>query len=524
MKEFTVLCYLNGDNDLAEEILHSVDMMETVGSSADMNIVALVDGHPAYTARYGSGWQGTKLLYIEKDTQIGRICSTVLEDRKEQDLGDPATLAHFIQDVRERFPARRYLFFMFTHGSGVIDTGGAGFGRLPKSAAFSPDVTAARKMSLPVFADAMRQGLGTDRFDLSVFFSCLTGMVEIGYALRDLTDYIIASEDEIRMVNDPPGAFQVRGIQFEKLLAALQADPALPPKALGRTLIEPYIDQYRKPVVLTSETGDVVTCRLTAGLAMIRTRDFAVLSSKMDRLARSLIRQLDNPQTVSHTARTIHQALGRTQSFRSFLNLEYHDLIGFLERLAHLTRDDDVARLAHGIIQLVSRDVIVDERHTPDCDATGLSVYLPSFLVPDNVFEQHHQFYRESGFSRDTKWDEMAAQFRRAMRRSYPDYLVDQVFDAAQRPHGPRLQNLNAKIVWSLRKQLQQGQFNATRRYMTAVAAMTPEQRPHQALTLLHTFLTESARIHPQGTPLVRQVAGFIKKGYPPLPKQDIPF
>jgi hypothetical protein len=37
-------------------------------------------------------------------------------------------------------------------------------------------------------------------------------MVEVGYALRDITEYLIASEDEIRIVNDPPGSFQIRGI------------------------------------------------------------------------------------------------------------------------------------------------------------------------------------------------------------------------------------------------------------------------------------------------------------------------
>ena len=38
------MCYMNGDNDLAGEILHTVDMMETVVSSQDIDILALVDG------------------------------------------------------------------------------------------------------------------------------------------------------------------------------------------------------------------------------------------------------------------------------------------------------------------------------------------------------------------------------------------------------------------------------------------------------------------------------------------------
>ncbi len=41
----TILCYLNGDNDLGQEVLHALDMMETVGSSDAVNVIALVDSH-----------------------------------------------------------------------------------------------------------------------------------------------------------------------------------------------------------------------------------------------------------------------------------------------------------------------------------------------------------------------------------------------------------------------------------------------------------------------------------------------
>jgi len=38
------MCYMNGDNNLTDEVLHAVDMMETVGSSKHLTILALVDG------------------------------------------------------------------------------------------------------------------------------------------------------------------------------------------------------------------------------------------------------------------------------------------------------------------------------------------------------------------------------------------------------------------------------------------------------------------------------------------------
>ncbi|MDJ0876907.1 MAG: hypothetical protein QNJ02_16670, partial [Desulfobacterales bacterium] len=48
----TILCYMNGDNELGQEVLHALDMMETVGSSETINVVALVDSHPRWLAPY----------------------------------------------------------------------------------------------------------------------------------------------------------------------------------------------------------------------------------------------------------------------------------------------------------------------------------------------------------------------------------------------------------------------------------------------------------------------------------------
>ena len=73
------MLYLNGDNNLTHEVLHAVDMLETVGSSDELNIIALVDGRPGSGHGYGQGWDGSKLLYITRDTRIGEINSLVLQ-------------------------------------------------------------------------------------------------------------------------------------------------------------------------------------------------------------------------------------------------------------------------------------------------------------------------------------------------------------------------------------------------------------------------------------------------------------
>jgi len=82
------MLYMNGDNNLTHEVLYSLDMIETVGSSDDINILALVDGRPGVDHGYGNNWDGTKLLYITRDTRIGEINSLIEQYTRDVRLKD----------------------------------------------------------------------------------------------------------------------------------------------------------------------------------------------------------------------------------------------------------------------------------------------------------------------------------------------------------------------------------------------------------------------------------------------------
>ncbi|MBT8361920.1 MAG: hypothetical protein KJO32_13295, partial [Deltaproteobacteria bacterium] len=209
-KKVTIICYMNGDNNLANEVLYAVDMMETVGSSRDVDIIALVDGKAGENGAYGSQWENTKLLHIIKDDEIGVINSRVIEDMGEENLGDPQVLEKFIKKCL-KYPSEKYIFILFAHGRGIIDTKSLNTLRDYKSVLLSPDETGQRAMTHQEFNQAIENGLSGEKFHLMLFFSCLTNMVEVGYELQDVTRYVIGSEDEIRMVNKPAGMFQIRG-------------------------------------------------------------------------------------------------------------------------------------------------------------------------------------------------------------------------------------------------------------------------------------------------------------------------
>jgi len=409
------MLYLNGDNNLTHEVLHAVDMLETVGSSDDLNILALVDGRPGGDHGYGQGWDGSKLLYIMHDTRIGEINSLVLQDMGEQNMGEPETLALFIKHGLG-YPADRYVFGTFAHGRGVIDTQTFATPGPHKSLAISPDETDGSMMTLQGFRHAVQRGLNGKKFDAMVFFSCLTGMVEVGYALKDLTQYLIVSEDEIRIVNNPPGSFQIRGIKFEEPLKAIRSNPDLSIYDFGKITIDTFIEQYSREVTLKDSHERPYTCRYSAALALIESQALNQLAGSLNKLAGYITDRLSASDDSKVLLNEIQSALSKTQRYSSFMNLEYYDLLDFIQRLAGKTRDQRLTASCLEVVDIIRNKVVVYEKHTPDSSSNGLSIFFPNYLIPDNIFYSHQKMYQESKFCQDTRWDEMIDLIRKRMR------------------------------------------------------------------------------------------------------------
>jgi len=414
-KAYTIMLYLNGDNNLTHEVLHTVDMLETVGSSDDMNILVLVDGRPGGDHGYGPGWDGSKLLYITHDSRIGEINSLVLQDMGEQNLGEPETLASFIKQGLG-YPADRYVFGTFAHGRGVIDTQTIAAPEPQKSLAISPDETDGSMMTLQDFRHAVQRGLNGKKFDAMVFFSCLTGMVEVGYALKDLTKYLIVSEDEIRIVNNPPGSFQIRGIKFEEPLKAIRSNPDLSIYDFGKITIDTFIEQYSREVTLKDSHQRPYTCRYPAALALIESQALDQLAGHLNKLAGYINDRLRASDDSTMLLNEIQSALSKTQRYSSFMNLEYYDLQDFIQNLAGKTRDQRLTASCLAVVDFMVNKVVVYEKHTPDSASNGLSIFLSNYLIPDNIFRSHQKMYQKSKFCQDTSWDEMIELIRIQMR------------------------------------------------------------------------------------------------------------
>jgi hypothetical protein len=64
IKDYLVIVYSAGDNDLKDYLFNDLDEIEEVGSNENIDIVAIAD-----QGKYGNQWQGCRILHLQKDTK-----------------------------------------------------------------------------------------------------------------------------------------------------------------------------------------------------------------------------------------------------------------------------------------------------------------------------------------------------------------------------------------------------------------------------------------------------------------------
>lgn len=117
LKKWTILVYLDADNNLESEGIIDVNEMEQVGSDDNINIVVQFDRTPGYDFSNGN-WTTTRRYYITKDTNKSFINSTMITDLGEKNMGAEATLTDFLRWGMTNYPAERYFLILWNHGGG----------------------------------------------------------------------------------------------------------------------------------------------------------------------------------------------------------------------------------------------------------------------------------------------------------------------------------------------------------------------------------------------------------------------
>lgn len=361
---WTVLIYLDGDNDLESGGILNFNQMETVGSTKDVRIIVQMDRTPNYDTSNGN-WTDTRRYLITRDSDSSAMHSIRLDDPAlgELDMGDWHTLRDFVEWGVGQFPADHYCLIVWDHGSGwsirSMSTG-------PATKYIAVDDTDNGGMNVTDIPAALRNV----RMDVVAFDACLMQQLETAYELKDSTSYMVGSA-----APEPSP-----GYDYAAWLARINASTS--PRDLCRIIVDEFGKAYPAGYVGITQSALDETKIGALASATSRFSDMLISHAASDGYA----------LTTARTAALNYSVLkGGTQRYSL-------DLLDYATRSAQIIGPDADAALA-GLRSALS-DAVVRETHNPDTpNAHGLGIYVP----PPFQFDYTYNRLR---IASDTTWDE----------------------------------------------------------------------------------------------------------------------
>lgn len=174
----TVLIYMAGDNSLSSFVEYNMKMIEEGCKNADLengNIIAYIDERGA-----------TPGLYQFQKDKNGIVSRNLIKEYEEENSASPENLRSVITTVKEQFPSESMGIVLWSHGTAWLPSNLDSYLR-----SFGQDGN--NYMEL----DDLSYVLNDFHFDFILFDTCYMASVEVVYALRNCTDYIIGSATEI---------------------------------------------------------------------------------------------------------------------------------------------------------------------------------------------------------------------------------------------------------------------------------------------------------------------------------------
>lgn len=407
-KEWTVMVYLAGDNNLDSAGVIDLKEMKKVGSTEQINVIAQFD-------REGKGI-ATNRYYIRKG---GTLAKDVVGSLGETNMGNPRVLEDFIKWGIKNYPAEHYLVVVWNHGNGWNDENVYRVARnmmklnikrrgevvLPAKGAQKDSVSIRRiraiggkKFRHALFHTSIMKaitirGIAYDddaqdfldniemkrllastkkilkrKIDILGMDACMMSMAEVVYQLRDSVSLTVGSEEV------EPGD----GWPYDRILAKLAKKPAMTPNELATTIVNEYVASYPANSGVTQSACDLSK----AGL----------LASAVDQLADVLNSHLSDAAVRA----TVIECRLQTQAYDT---PDYIDLYDFCNLLESKTGFDDIRAACSAVKNMIQRDGVVirsgykgkNVKHS-----NGLSIYFPQKSLSS--------LYATLDFTKKTSW------------------------------------------------------------------------------------------------------------------------
>ena len=217
-KPYTIMIYMNG-SDLESKMgagTADIMQMQRAGVNAEnVNIVIFTGG--AHRWRNNVIPSNNCVIWELADGSLNRVAGIGLRN-----MGDPGTLAGFINFTMENFPADKFGLIMWDHGGGSI----AGFGDDEK---FNHNNLTLLDLNYAFERSALRN----TKLEFLGFDSCLMATVEMAIVASDYAKFLIASQDI-----EP-----YEGWNYD-FLTVFNKHPNIGGAALGKVIVDYFMHYY----------------------------------------------------------------------------------------------------------------------------------------------------------------------------------------------------------------------------------------------------------------------------------------
>jgi len=369
--EWTVMIYLDSDNNLEMAGIDDINGMEMVGSTSEVNIVVQIDRIPySVLASSNEGylddtsnndWTTTRRYYITQDFDPIQINSQLISDLGELNMGDPQTLVDFANWAMTNYTAKKYLLVIWNHGGGFRSV------NLARDIAWD-DTSGGDKITMPELEDAlsMINAQMGKKIDIVGMDACFMAMTEVAYQIKDYADIMVASEEVERFDGWP----------YDTILSQLVSNPLMSSEELAVDIVDKYIYSYPYNNVT---------------LSAIDLSYMDTLTSQLSNLALSIMSDSLTPKGKYILASTSSQHYG---------DRDFIDLYDFCNKILVYSNNINVKNIALSIQQTLNYAVIKSGYSGLGVSRSrGLSIYFPYYY--------YHNYYNHNNFAQHTFWDEM---------------------------------------------------------------------------------------------------------------------
>ena len=432
IKDWTVLMYIAGDNDLEP---YAAKMMQQIedkcGSTENINVVAQLgrmeqkdlkklyesQGRTYEPTNIDGDWDGIRRYEVKQqertEEQGDKILSKVIGKPTDKKMSDATSLADFLVYGMKNYPSKHTMVVLADHG-------GAWLGAFTSDASASGhDIMKPGDIATAFKIAETATGQKPEVVDM---VACLMASSEVAYQMKDRAKYLLASEEIGTTASFDYGPI-IAGLD-----AASEKGKSPSPKALSKTIIHHYDD---KPAAFKTKS--------------------AIDLAKMDGVKDSVKGLVDQLKKTKVAPEVVAAAIEGSQNFGITERAIYpfydqiHDLCGVAQNLAQAPEvgaDKQLKKAAQAVVDSVKGAVLDNLAHGYDrlekmgegittngkesfvefrqlhgeYQTHGMSIFAP--LDARYAEGKKMNEYKELDFAKDTGWAEFIGGFNKKLTAS----------------------------------------------------------------------------------------------------------